>query len=44
MNSNFKVIALTRLGIKAESTAPEPDALTALLNKPVRVNSDKPVK
>ena len=28
MNTNFKVIGLTRLGIKAESTAPEADANT----------------
>ena len=28
MNINFKVIGLTRLGIKPESTAPEADALT----------------
>ena len=28
MNSNFKVIGLTRLGIKPESTAPESDVLT----------------
>ena len=28
MNTNFKVIGLTRLGIKTQSTAPEADALT----------------
>ena len=28
MNTNFKVIALTRLGIKQESTGQEADALT----------------
>ena len=28
MNTNFKVIGLTRLEIKPESTAPEADALT----------------
>ena len=28
MNTNVKVIGLTRLGIKPESTAPEADALT----------------
>ena len=28
MNTNFKVIGLTRLGIKPESTAQETDALT----------------
>ena len=28
MNTNFKVIGLTRLGIKPESTAPEADDLT----------------
>ena len=28
MNTNFKVICLTRLGIKSESAAPEADALT----------------
>ena len=28
MNTNFKVIGLTQLGIKPESTAPEADALT----------------
>ena len=28
VNSNFKVIGLTRLGIKPESTAHEADALT----------------
>ena len=28
MNTNFKVIGLTRLGMKLESTAPETDALT----------------
>ena len=28
MNTNFKLIALTRLGIKPESTALETDALT----------------
>ena len=28
MNTNFKDIGLTRLGIKPESTAPEADALT----------------
>ena len=28
MNTNFKVIGLTRLGIKLESVAPEADALT----------------
>ena len=28
MNTNFKVIGLTRLGIKSTSTAPEADALT----------------
>ena len=27
MNTNFKVIGLTRLGIKPESTAPEADIL-----------------
>ena len=27
MNTNFKVIGLTRIGIKSESTAPEADAL-----------------
>ena len=27
MNTNFKVVGLTRFGIKAESTAPEVDAL-----------------
>ena len=30
MNTNFKVIGLTRLEIKPESTAPEADALTKL--------------
>ena len=39
MNTNFKVIGLTRLGIKPESTAPEADALTTrpfeLLNRNV---------
>ena len=29
MNTNFKVIGLTQLGIKSESTVPEVDALTA---------------
>ena len=29
-NINFKVIGLTRLGIKPKSTAPETDAFTAL--------------
>ena len=37
MNTNFKVIGLTRLGIKPESTAPEAEALitrpSKLLNK-----------
>ena len=28
MNTNFKVIGLTRLGIESKSTAPEADALT----------------
>ena len=28
MNTNFKVIGLTRLGIKPKSTTPEADALT----------------
>ena len=28
MNTNIKVIGLTRIGIKPESTAPEADALT----------------
>ena len=28
MNTNFKVIGLTRLGIKSKSTAPEADTLT----------------
>ena len=28
MNTNFKVISLTRLGIKPESVAPEADAFT----------------
>ena len=28
VNTNFKVIGLTRLGIKPKSTAPEADALT----------------
>ena len=28
VNTNFKVIGLTRLGIKLKSTAPEADALT----------------
>ena len=28
VNTNFKVIGLSRLGIKPESTAPEADALT----------------
>ena len=28
MNTNFKVIGLTRLEIKSKSTAPEADALT----------------
>ena len=28
VNTNFKVICLTRLGIKPESTAPGADALT----------------
>ena len=30
MNTNFKVIALIRLGIKPESTAPEANALSLL--------------
>ena len=30
MNTNFKVIGLTGLGIKPKSTAPEADALTTL--------------
>ena len=30
MNTNFKVIGVTRLGIKPKSTAPEADALTTL--------------
>ena len=30
MNSNFKVIGLSRLGITPESTAPEADALSTL--------------
>ena len=29
MNTNYKVIGLTRLGIEPKSTAPEADALTA---------------
>ena len=37
MNTNFKAIGLTRLGIKPESTAPEAEALitrpSKLLNK-----------
>ena len=28
MNTNFKIIGLTQLGIKPESTAPDADALT----------------
>ena len=28
VNTNFKIIGLTRLGIKPKSTAPEADALT----------------
>ena len=28
MNTNFRVIGLTQLGIKAQSTAPEADAFT----------------
>ena len=28
MNTDFKVIGLTRLGIKSESTAPKADSLT----------------
>ena len=38
LNTNFKVIGLTRLGIKPESTAPEVDALSTrsseLLTRP----------
>ena len=33
MNTNFKVIGLTRLGIKPKSTAPEADALTTRLSE-----------
>ena len=33
MNTNFKVIGLTRLGIKPKSTAPETDALTTRLSE-----------
>ena len=38
MNTNFKVIGLTRLGIKPKSTAPEADALTTY--KIVRIISN----
>ena len=31
MNTNFKVIGLTRLGIKPKSVAPQADALTTIL-------------
>ena len=33
VNTNFKVIGLTRLGIEPESTAPEADALTTRLSE-----------
>ena len=34
MNTNFKVIGLTRLGIKSKSTAQETDALTTRPSEP----------
>ena len=39
MNANFKVIGLTRLGIKPESTAPETDALYHSAIMIARINS-----
>ena len=36
MNTNFKFIGLTRLGIKPKSTAPEADALNTRLSENVR--------
>ena len=46
MNTNFKVIGLTRLGIKPKSTAPEADALTTspseLLVSPALRNNSPP--
>ena len=33
MDTKFKVIGMTRLGIKPESTIPEADALTTRLSK-----------
>ena len=40
MNINFKVIGLTRLGIKLESTAPEAHALTTRPSELRKVGSD----
>ena len=36
VNTNFKVISLTRIGMKPESAAPEADALTTWPSKLLR--------
>ena len=40
MNINFKVISLSRLGIKPDSTAPEADALTTRPHELWKFGSD----
>ena len=39
MNTNFKVIGLTRLGIKLKSIAPEADALITEATELLNVNN-----
>ena len=43
MNTNFKVIGLTRLGIKPKSTAQETDALTTRPSE-LLIDEQKPLK
>ena len=41
MNTNFKAIGLTRLGIKPKSTAPEADVLTIRPSELLNVKQEK---
>ena len=43
MNTNFKVIGLTRLGVKPKSTAPEAGACTTRPSELLRVINDAEV-
>ena len=44
MDTNFKVIGLTRLGIKPKSTAPEADALTTRPSELLKMKVCLPIR